>query len=173
MALRMSVEEFAAFCASRNIRASVQAGRRQGGVFAQGTDKKRPPKYRNRKVYLYDTGLTSASKDPRLGTLLAVYDSEKEFDRHHELKFLEKQGLVSKLQRQVPLLIQEPCERHGERINGITYVADFCYCENGEDVVEDVKGFDENTQKFILTKDFKLKWKLFQYKYPDRFFRIY
>jgi hypothetical protein len=40
-------------------------------------------------------------------------------------------------------------------------------------VVEDVKPFDNVLQKHRLTKDFVLKWKLLQAKYPAYRFRIY
>ena len=55
----------------------------------------------------------------------------------------------------------------------ISYVADFVYFRNGQQVIEDVKGFDEKTKKHITTKDFRLKWKLLKYLYPQYTFEIY
>lgn len=45
------------------------------------------------------------------------------------------------------------------KLEGIEYIADFKYIENGKIIVEDVKG--------IQTDVFKLKHKLFEKKYPD------
>ena len=52
----------------------------------------------------------------------------------------------------------------GENIRAIIYKADFQYIENGKTIVEDVKGME--------TKDFKLKKKILEYKYPDIDFRL-
>lgn len=169
MAVRMTEREFAAYCASRNLSVTVQAGK--GNI--EGLQKEKAPKYRNRKVFLYSTGVASRVKDARLGTLVAVYDSEKEYRRYNELKLLEQQGLISGLCRQVELRIQDACERWGQKVNAVNYIADFCYIEDEKEVVEDVKGFDKKTGKYIMTKDFKLKWKLLQYRYPEKHFRVY
>lgn len=169
MTIRMTEREFADYCAARNLFATIQAG--NGNV--ESLQKKKASKYRNRKVFLYSTGAASPVKDTRLGTLIAVYDSEKEYRRHGELKLLERQGLISGLCRQVELRIQDACERWGKKVNAVNYIADFCYVEDGKEIVEDVKGFDEKTGKYIMTKDFKLKWKLLQYRYPEKHFRVY
>lgn len=53
------------------------------------------------------------------------------------------------------LKLQEPFELiagkriDGKKVQGVTYVADFVYTENGETVVEDVKG--------ALTEGYRLK----------------
>lgn len=172
MSLRMTETEFKEFCAKHpSIKARSQACSRES-LSVDKTPAK-PPKYRNRKVYVYAGGLALYKKDERFGSVTAVYDSEKEYKRHNELMIAEKAGMICNLKRQVPFQIQEPCERHGKKINAIVYKADFCYERNGERVVEDVKGFDEKKQKHITTKDFNLKWKLLQYKYPDFVFEIF
>ena len=165
MAFRMTEKEFEAFCAERGI--SVQNAPQK-----DSSKNPRPPKYRNRKVYVYN-GVAVFQKDDRLGQLTAIYDSEKEYCRHNELILAEKAGLIHDLKRQVNFLIQEPCERHGKKIQAISYKADFCYQRDGQRVVEDVKAFDKKTQKHITTKDFVLKWKLLQYRYPDILFELY
>lgn len=104
--------------------------------------KKKPLKYRNRKVYLYDSGIASDEQDDRLGRITDVFDSEREYRRCLELQILERAGQICGLKRQVPLVIQDEFEYRGDHVNSIVYVADFCYTENGESVVEDVKGLD-------------------------------
>lgn len=94
-----------------------------------------------------------------------AFDSKRESVRWQELCLLEKAGEITSLRRQVEfLLIPEQREpdtigaRGGVKKGKVlerkcTYVADFTYYENGELVVEDVKG--------IRTDVYKLKRKLF------------
>ena len=82
-----------------------------------------------------------------------LFDSVKESRRYQELKILEKAGEISDLQMQVEFeLIPEQREpdtigkrggiKKGKVIDRkISYIADFTYNENGETVVEDVKGY--------------------------------
>lgn len=169
----MTKEEFEALCASKHLNATIQAGKNAGEKIHCAESKEKASKYRNRKVYVYDTGLALFEKNSKYGKVIAVFDSEKEYVRHQELKILERQGKILNLRRQVPLLIQEACERNGEKIASIYYKADFCYERNGCQIVEDVKGFDQKTQRYITTKDFNLKWKLLKYRYPEQYFEIY
>jgi hypothetical protein len=74
------------------------------------------------------------------------FDSKAEAARWSVLKLLLKAGLIFELQRQVTYQIA---------VNGVKvckYVADFVYVENGQQVVEDVKGF--------RTAEYRLKKKL-------------
>lgn len=96
------------------------------------------------------------------------YDSLKEARRAKILKLMEKQGLISDLKEQVKFELI-PSQRG--MVNGITkgkrvikegvveqpisYYADFTYTENGEQVVEDVKGF--------RTEVYRIKKKLMLY----------
>lgn len=59
------------------------------------------------------------------------FASAKEANRYGELKLLVRNGKISelRLQPKFKLVLEE------------TYVADFEYVENGERVIEDVKGF--------------------------------
>lgn len=74
------------------------------------------------------------------------YDSKREAKRAAELKLLEKAGVISHLQEQV---VYELIPSQYRIVNGkkkcieraIKYIADFQYVENGNTVVEDVKGF--------------------------------
>lgn len=92
-------------------------------------------------------------------------DSKKESKREMVLKLLEKEGKIKDLQEQVRFELQPPFRNlQGKAIRKIEYVPDFVYfdCEKQVIVVEDVKGFK--------TADYKLKAKMFQYKYPQYYF---
>lgn len=72
-----------------------------------------------------------------------VFDSKAEARRYEELRMMEKMGLIHGLERQVPfVLIRGQRWRSGGRKHPDTiYKADFVYFENGNKIVEDVKGF--------------------------------
>ena len=90
-----------------------------------------------------------------------LFDSRREAHRYGELKLLEKIGLIRNLKLQPRYLLQEKFTHQltGCKHRAIEYVADFEYEELGKKIVEDVKG--------MQTDMFKLKAKLFDYKYPD------
>lgn len=132
------------------------------------------PKYRNVKVYVYSNGYVSyGEKLPKPAAPIAVFDSIKEYNRWNELQLLARAGKISNLKRQEKIVIQEKIISNGIAIKEIAYKADFVYNEGDAYVVEDVKPFDNALQKHRLTKDFTLKWKLLQAKYPAYSFRIY
>ena len=93
-----------------------------------------------------------------------VFDSVKEGKRYRELALLEKAGEISELELQPKFLLQESFRKNGKTFRKIEYIADFKYTENGKTIIEDVKG--------IKTDVFKLKQKLFEYKYKDLELRI-
>lgn len=73
------------------------------------------------------------------------FDSKRELNRYHELKILEKKGLIKNLVLQpkflfeidgVPITYLKPKRK-------LSYIADFQYfdLEKNKTVVEDVKGF--------------------------------
>ena len=76
--------------------------------------------------------------------------------RWHELKLMERAGLISDLQRQVPFsLIPNLKDSSGRVIErAVKYVADFCYIQNGVSVVEDVKGL--RTREYVLKRKMML-----------------
>ena len=84
-----------------------------------------------------------------------VFDSHMEGKYYSELKLMGVKGL--KLQVRFPL--QESFTKNGKHFRDIEYVADFVYDEGGKKRVIDVKG--------VQTPLFKLKRKLFEYKYPN------
>ena len=85
------------------------------------------------------------------------FDSKKEAERYQALKMLENANIISNLSRQVPfeLIPKQKDER------AVKYIADFTYIETatGKIIVEDVKGY--------RTDVYKLKRKLFKWRYPE------
>ena len=102
-------------------------------------------KYHSRKTTIY--GIT--------------FDSKREANRYCELRLLEMAGKIKYLRLQHQFVLQPPFRKNGKTIRAITYVADFVYydLERSKIVVEDVKGFK--------TKEYLLKKKMFEYKFPD------
>jgi len=84
------------------------------------------------------------------------FDSKAELKRYQELKWLEQAGAISSLERQKDFLLI-PAQK-GER--KVSYRADFVYREDGEQVVEDVKG--------MRTKDYVIKRKLMLFMHGVR-----
>lgn len=90
-----------------------------------------------------------------------TFDSQKEAARWCELKIMQKAGLISDLRRQERFVLI-PTQRIDDKVveRPLFYVADFTYTENGEKVVEDVKGFK--------TKEYVIKRKILLYLYGIR-----
>lgn len=94
-----------------------------------------------------------------------TFDSMAEARRYMELKLLAKAKEITDLELQPKFELQPKYKNNkGQTIRAITYKADFAYIENNKKIVEDVKGME--------TKEFKLKKKLLEYKYPDIDFRL-
>ena len=105
-----------------------------------------------------------------------IFDSKKEAQRYEHLKQLESAGIISHLKRQVEYELL-PAVRINDTIKlktkeksvirtiqrPITYKADFEYIKDGEVITEDVKASPK-----MIPADFKLKEKLFFYKYRRR-----
>ena len=79
-----------------------------------------------------------------------AYHSKKEERRAAELELWEKLGIISNLRKQVKYELTPKCG--SERASH--YIADFVYVENGQEVVEDCKGF--RTLHYILKRKFIL-----------------
>ena len=84
-----------------------------------------------------------------------TFDSRAEAARYHELRNMQAAGAITGLQLQVRyrlmagetvLMITSPGYPKGR---AVTYVADFVYTENGQVIIEDVKG--------VQTPVYKLK----------------
>ena len=130
-------------------------------------------KYINKKTYIYEDGFKSNYRADGHGKLKAVFDSQKEYRRWLELKYAADKGYITDLHRQVPFQLQEAFVCNGEEIRPIQYIADFVYIENGKKIVEDVKGFNAKTGKYVATEEFLLKWKMLKYRYRDYDFRLF
>ena len=80
-----------------------------------------------------------------------TFDSKKEADRYVELSIMQKVGTIQGLKMQVPFELIP--KQKGER--ACKYVADFTYIENGEQVVEDVKG--KRTPEYVMKRKLMLE----------------
>ena len=79
-----------------------------------------------------------------------VFDSQAEAARYIELRTLENLGAIKDLALQVPfVLVKGERWSDGRKRKDIVYKADFVYTytDNGETVVEDVKGFRTEAYK--------------------------
>ena len=102
-------------------------------------------KYNNKKTYIDDI----------------AFDSKAEANRYCELKLLEKTGQIEELTLQPKFLLQNSFKKNGKTHRQINYIADFMYwdCKNKKTIIEDVKG--------MKTEVYKIKKKLFEFKYPN------
>lgn len=91
------------------------------------------------------------------------FDSKLEARHYCELKLLLKAKVISELTLQKVFLLQDKFKYNGKTERAITYVADFYYIKDGKEHVIDCKGF--------LTDVYKIKRKLFLFKYPDIIFK--
>lgn len=89
-----------------------------------------------------------------------TFDSKKEADYYCELCMRRCAGEVVDFDLQVPFELQPSFKWQGKTIRAIKYVADFVVQNrDGSEEVIDVKG--------VRTETYKVKKKLFQYKYPN------
>jgi hypothetical protein len=91
------------------------------------------------------------------------FDSIREYQRYTELKLMLHSGYIANLKVHPRYELIPAFEWRGQKVRAIHYEADFEYVENGQTVIEDVKGF--------ATQVFRLKEKLFKYRYKDIDFR--
>lgn len=87
------------------------------------------------------------------------FDSKLEAKRYLELRQDEAFGLITNLELQPVFELIPSFKKNGKTFRKTTYKADFSYIRNGKKIVEDTKGF--------RTDVYKLKNKLFEYKYPE------
>lgn len=96
-----------------------------------------------------------------------TFDSRKEAQRYSELKLMQRAGLISGLELQkefvlIPAQFETVITKAGKTKQvcierAVKYKADFAYMQNGEQIVEDTKGFK--------TKDYIIKRKLMLWVY--------
>ena len=99
------------------------------------------------------------------------FDSKKEMQRYKDLELLESTDYICNLELQKKFLLQEGyTNAKGKKIRPIYYIADFYYFDLLKDkwVVEDVKA-----SKTYKTEVYKLKKKMFEYKYNLTIDEIY
>ncbi|WP_096201912.1 DUF1064 domain-containing protein [Bacillus sp. FJAT-45350] len=88
------------------------------------------------------------------------FDSKKEAHYYAELKLRKMAGEVTAIELQPTFELQPTYKKNGKTIRAIKYVADFrvTYSDGRVEIV-DVKG--------KKTKEYLLKKKLFEYKFPE------
>lgn len=87
------------------------------------------------------------------------FDSKLEARRYSELIVLERGGAISNLTLQPEFELLPSFKKGGKTYRRVVYRADFSYMQGGKLIIEDTKGFK--------TDVYKLKKKLFEYKYPN------
>ena len=76
------------------------------------------------------------------------------------LKDMLRQNQISNLTLQPSYTLQEAFSKNGKKFRPIVYIADFKFLDKeNREIVVDIKGKE--------TVEFKLKQKLFEYKFPD------
>lgn len=89
-----------------------------------------------------------------------TFDSRAEAQYYQRLRLLQRAGEVTDIQLQPTYELQPGYKRNGRKVQPITYVADFLVTyKDGRQEIVDVKG-----QK---TEVYRIKKKLFEYRYPD------
>ena len=92
------------------------------------------------------------------------FDSKLEAERYEQLKILERAGVIRGLELQPSFELLPSFRKNGKTWRKIVYRADFRYIlvEDDITIIEDVKG-----STAVITDVFRLKQKLFEYKYPE------
>lgn len=94
-----------------------------------------------------------------------IFDSKSESNRGIELERQAQAGLITDLEYQPEFILQEAFrDNQGKHQRAIKYRADFAYTEQDQRIIEDWKGFE--------TEAFKLKRKMFLFRYPELILRI-
>ncbi len=91
-----------------------------------------------------------------------AFDSRKEATRYMELRLMAMAKEIRDLTLQPRFILQESFKHNNVTHRAISYVGDFKYIKEGQTIVEDSKGFK--------TDIYRLKKKLFLFKYPDIIF---
>lgn len=92
------------------------------------------------------------------------FDSKLEAERYGQLKMMERAGVIRALELQPSFDLLPSFRKNGKTWRKTVYKADFRYILRDGDriIIEDVKG-----STAVITDVFRLKQKLFEYKYPD------
>ena len=97
------------------------------------------------------------------------FDSKLEAERYAQLKMMERAGVIRDLKLQPEYELIPSFRKNGKTWRKTVYKADFRYilCEDDKTIIEDVKG-----STAVITDVFRLKQKLFEYKYPELTIKI-
>ena len=92
------------------------------------------------------------------------FDSKLEAERYAQLKMMERAGVIRDLELQPEYELLPSFRKNGKTWRRTLYKADFRYilAEDDSYIIEDVKG-----STAVITDVFRLKQKLFEYKYPE------
>lgn len=92
------------------------------------------------------------------------FDSKLEAERYAQLKMMERAGVIRDLKLQPEYELIPSFRKNGKTWRRTLYKADFRYILADDDsyIIEDVKGSTS-----VITDVFRLKQKLFEYKYQD------
>lgn len=88
-----------------------------------------------------------------------TFASKAEARRYQQLFLMERAGIIHGLRLQPEYELIPSFRKNNKTYRRTVYIADFEYKENGKTIVEDVKGY--------ATDVYKLKKKMFEYKYPE------
>lgn len=88
-----------------------------------------------------------------------TFDSKAEAERYSQLRLLERAGVIRGLECQKVFELIPAYKKNGKTVRAVKYLADFVYWEKNKIIVEDVKG--------CRTDVYKLKKKLFEWRYPE------
>lgn len=103
---------------------------------------------------------TSKYKNEKVTLDGYTFDSKLEAERYSQLKLLLRAKEITNLTLQPEYVLIPSFKKHGKTYRQLTYIADFSYTnKNGNTIVEDVKG--------MQTDVFKIKYKLFEYFFPE------
>lgn len=97
------------------------------------------------------------------------FDSKLEAERYAQLKIFERAGVIRALELQPSFELLPSFRKNGKTWRKTVYKADFRYilCKDDRIIIEDVKG-----STAVITDVFRLKQKLFEYKYPELSIKI-
>lgn len=97
------------------------------------------------------------------------FDSKLEAERYAQLKILERAGVIRALELQPSFELLPSFRKNGKTWRKTVYKADFRYILADDDriIIEDVKG-----STAVITDVFRLKQKLFEYRYPELTIKI-
>lgn len=88
------------------------------------------------------------------------FDSRLEANYYNRLKLLQKTREIKSFELQPVFILQDAYKRGKREVRPITYIADFLVIyPDGRQEIIDCKG--------MKTEVYKIKKKLFEYKYPD------